>query len=63
MTRENLHFKKRIWGTNQSGRATSLQAAVRLALNILYSEGIHGRRTEVDGALGTERPTRPPTNP
>ena len=39
------------------GRAVCPQAAVHPVLNILYSGGEHDRRAEVNGALGTERPT------
>ncbi len=43
------------WGTQ--GRAVYPQTAVHLELNILYSEGEPDRQAEVNGALGTERPT------
>ncbi len=57
MTTENFDFGRRDRKTDQSGRAASPQAAVHLVLNILYSEGEYDRKAEVNGALGTERPT------
>ena len=39
------------------GRAASPQAAVHLEWTALYSEGGHDWKAEVNGALGTERPT------
>ena len=39
------------------GRAVCPQTAVHLSLTTLYSKGEHDGRAEVNGALGTERPT------
>ena len=47
---------KRVWVTDQPGRAASPQAAVRPVSNILHSEGRYARQVEVNGVLGTERP-------
>jgi len=47
-----------MWMEENAGRAVCPQTAVHPALNILYSEGEHDRKAEVNGALGTERPTR-----
>ena len=40
------------------GRAVCPQTAVHLEWTTLYSEGEHDSKAEMNGALGTERPTR-----
>ncbi len=57
MTTIGLNSGKCVWMEKSPGRAVCPQTAVHLTLNILYSEGGHDRKAEVNGALGTERPT------
>ena len=54
----DLNSGKCEWIEENPGRAVCPQTAVHPVLNILYSEGEHDRKAEVNGALGTERPTR-----
>lgn len=57
MAMAGVHFGKRVWKTDQPGRAVCPQAAVHSVWNILYSVGEHDRKPEANGALETERPT------
>ena len=59
MTIMDLNFGRCTREENQPGRAASPQAAVHLALNTPHSDGEYARQAQANGALGTERPTRP----
>jgi hypothetical protein len=57
MTTIGLNSGKRLWMEEKPGRAVWPQTAVRLEWTALYSESEHDGKAQVNGALGTERPT------
>ena len=52
-----LNSGKCVWMKRKPGRAVCPQADVHFERIVLYSEGEYDRKAEVNGALGTERPT------
>ena len=61
MTTIGLNSEKGAWMEANPGRAVCPQTAVHLEWAARYSESKLDRKAEVNGALGTERPTHKPS--